>query len=284
MRGVIVVNQKSGPSACDPDELRRKFPSFDLEVVAPDDLDRVLGQTCSRDDLDVVGIAGGDGTMSAAAQLLAGGDRALLVIPGGTRNHFATDLGLVDVDAAAEAAAAGHRRRVDTGTVADRRFINNASIGWYPAMVRRREEAERRLPKAIAHPIAVAQQVRRAGCLDVEIDGSHHRVLAVFVGNGCYGDGLADLAQREALDTGELDVWTIRGGVRFARLRLFGAVLTGRLTRSPLVERRRTSRITIDIGHAGPVDIGLDGEVHHLENPLTFESDPGSLLVIAEPG
>src|SRR5215207_1701290 len=95
----------------------------------------------AKEHADIVVAAGGDGTVSGVAAVVAGSDAALGVLPLGTLNHFAKDLGIpLDLAKAAAVVAARHIRRVDVGRVNDRVFINNASIGVYPGIVEKREE------------------------------------------------------------------------------------------------------------------------------------------------
>jgi diacylglycerol kinase family enzyme len=129
---------------------------------------------------DVLVAGGGDGTVSAAAAALADGDVVLGVLPLGTLNHFAKDLGIpLDLDAAAAAIVAGRTARVDVGEVNGRVFVNNSSIGLYPEIVLDRERQRRRLGRGKwpALAWAVWAALRRHGFLSVNlrIDGASAR-------------------------------------------------------------------------------------------------------------
>ena len=102
------------------------------------------------DELLIVG--GGDGTISAAASALVGTETRLGILPLGTLNHFARDLGIpTDLDEAAKLIAAGAERRVDVAEMNGRIFINNSAIGLYPLMVVDRDVQRKRLrPKQAA--------------------------------------------------------------------------------------------------------------------------------------
>src|SRR5207302_8762963 len=99
-----------------------------------------------------VGIAGGDGSMRAAADELAHTDPALLPIPAGTHNHFATALGIETLDDAAKTADrdGGEARLIDLGRVNEQSFVNSSSVGFYPGLVQQREWHRRALPKPLA--------------------------------------------------------------------------------------------------------------------------------------
>ena len=238
-----------------------------------------------RDDSVVrfVGIAGGDGTVRSAADVLSrsGSDMPLLVVPAGTHNHFAGDLGIDTIDRAVEAAAHGVVRTVDVGRVNDAPFVNNSSVGTYPNLVLDREQHERRLPKRLASIVAAWKQLRKGHRMTVEVDGVAQRVWAVFVGNNCYGETVMDLTGRQRLDEGVLDLRIVRAGGKLSRLRIAGAVLFGRVGRSPLIDRRSVSSVTIDAHRS--VEVALDGEVVTMTSPLQYRSAPRALRVLVPP-
>ena len=259
------------------DRLGEELAGMELRACEPDE----LGDTARAaldEGVDLLAVAGGDGTVNAVAGQLADRDVPLLVVPVGTRNHFATALGLDSVDAAADAARAGIDRHVDLGAVGGRVFVNNASIGLYPRLVRRREAHRRRLSDGLGNVVAAWEQLRHGRRFDVDVDGVPHRAWAVFIGNGCYGASLGDLLERTALDAGVLDVRVVRAHGRWSRVRLVTALLTGQLTTTRLVERIVTTGVRIELDRP-QVDVAVDGEVVALDAPLTVTSRPGALAV-----
>jgi undecaprenyl-diphosphatase len=204
-------------------------------------------------------------------------------VPLGTRNHFAKDVGIRSLDDAV-AAVGGKVRRIDVGEVNGHQFVNNSSIGIYPRIVVRREAHEHRLPKGVASLVAAWEQIRRRGQrFHVTVGDERHTAWLVFVGNGRYGEGLIDLADRESLDDNELDVRVVKADKPMARLRLVGALLAGRLARSPLIERTCAAAVEIDLERRADVDVALDGEVRRLSTPLRYRSHRGSLAVLVPP-
>ncbi len=281
--GIILVNPAAGPDDLSPDELRDKFAGHEVVECEPGEVADRTSEAIKR-GVDFVGIAGGDGTIRCAAACLAGTDVPLLPIPAGTRNHFAKDVGVPELDDAVEASK-GEVVRVDVGDVNGDRFVNNSSIGIYPRIVVRREAHEKRLPKFVANIVAVWEQVRRRGQrFGVEVDGRHHQAWMVFVGNGRYGEGLIDLADRESLDGNELDVRIALADKPMARLRLLLALLFGRLSRSELLIRTTTSAVTIDVDGREEVEVALDGEVERVKTPLRYRSLEGELSVLVPAG
>lgn len=134
--------------------------------------------------VDAVVAAGGDGTISSVAAALAGGDIPLGVLPRGTLNHFARDLGIpFDLRAAARVIAARQVRRIDIGEVNGRVFINNASIGIYPAMVQDRDEQRMRWKrqKWLAMGVAALRIFRNPPLLKIRVNSMRPRTRAMAV-------------------------------------------------------------------------------------------------------
>ena len=102
----------------------------------------------------------------------------------------------------------------------------------------------------------------------------------VFVGNGCYGEGLIDLADRESLTGHELDVRIALADKPAARLRLLLALLVGRLSRSKLLVSMTTPDVCIDVEGKSSIEVALDGEVERLETPLRYRSLSEGLSVL----
>lgn len=280
MAGLVFVNPRSGPDDSSA-EVRERFAAHRVEETDPDGLAEQVRQSLD-DKPDFVGVAGGDGTIRTVAQEIVGTDTPLLAIPAGTRNHFARDLCIDTIEAAADAAAAGMCKRIDVGRVNGQVFVNNSSIGLYPKIVVRREVHERRVPKAVANMAAAYEQLRHGHRLVVEVDGKRMRIWLSFIGNGRYGDGLWDLADRESLDGHELDVRLVQADPPLARLRVVGALVLGRLARSPLITTYRVTAVTMDLDRP-KVEVALDGEVQSMEPPLDYESMADGLVVLVPP-
>lgn len=147
----VLINRAGGTAAALGERLeptiRAAFAAsgreIDLHLVDGEDMAEAI-HNCSH--AGIIAVGGGDGTLGGAAQLLAGTRTALAVLPLGTRNHLARALGIpMDLEEAARVAVIGGRRRMDLGRAGKRIFINNASIGLYPRLVRERDK--RALPK-----------------------------------------------------------------------------------------------------------------------------------------
>jgi diacylglycerol kinase family enzyme len=228
---------------------------------------------------------GGDGTVGQVAGALVDSDATLGVLPFGTLNHFAKDLGIpLDEDEAVATLAEGRTGRVDAARVNDRVFLNNSSIGLYPEIVRHREAQQQRLGRGkwLSFVWACVAALRRYPFLqvEVEVDGQvlRRRSAFVFVGNNAYQMEGLDIGERKRLDAGTLCLWVSRD---VGRLGLFGLAvraLFGRLAQARDLEMLEAHAFTIGTGHAR-LDVSADGEVCTMDAPLRYESLPGALRV-----
>jgi diacylglycerol kinase family enzyme len=278
LRGVVLVNPDSG-NGTDVDAIDQAFADHRVVVCDPDSFEMAIREALDGDRPRFIAMAGGDGSMRTLATALAGTDVAMLAVPEGTRNHLARDLGLSTVDDAVAAITDGAEMSIDLGDVNGEVFVNTMSLGVYPAMVRERRRRTRTSPKAVANLFAALHQMRNGRRSTIELDGTPLRVWSVFVGNGRYGNGVADLTSRDDLADGVLDVRIVRADRRLARTRVVLATLIGRLDRSPLVESKRTASLRIESTRSA-VDVALDGEVLHLSTPLRVSCRQRSLTVL----
>jgi undecaprenyl-diphosphatase len=254
----FVVNAGAGSaSRLDLDELlARELPEAEIIEADGEQLDAALSRAA---EASVLGIAGGDGTINAAAETALRAGKPLVVLPAGTLNHFARDLGIDGPDDSVSAIRAGHAIAVDVGMIDGRPFLNTASFGSYSELVDAREALEDRIGKWPALVVAFARVLHRSRPVRVEIDGVARTLWMVFIGNGAYQPKGFVPARRERLDEGVFDVRLVDGAQPWARLRILVAVMTRRLARSPLYDERLASRLEI---HSldGPLRLARDGE------------------------
>ncbi len=207
----IVVNPKAGSGAigtgpAPAEVLRTGLPRAEVvELAEGDDVVATL-ERLAADGFRALGVAGGDGSINAAAAVAIEHRLPLVVVPAGTLNHLARDLGVETVDDAVDAVRSGHAAEIDVGWIAGEPFLNTASFGSYVELVDAREELEGRIGKWPALAVAVVRVLRHGTPVDVEIDGERRSLWLAFVGNCRYlPDGMAP-TWRERLDDGQLDV------------------------------------------------------------------------------
>lgn len=262
MQRLLIVNPRSGSDSPTADELRDAARSRGVRVHLLDEGED-LPELARSAGADVLGMAGGDGSLAAVAAVAIEQDVPFVCIPFGTRNHFARDLGL-DRDDPLGALAAfddGVERRIDVARAGDRLFLNNASLGIYARLVHRREHHRRR-SNALARLRALALTLQdRRRRQRFTIDGEHVRARLVLVSNNDYTLDLLSLGERERLDEGKLHLYIPHG---FRRI--------------TWEERACTE---LEIGAPQPrLRAAVDGEPVELDTPVSFRIEPLALRVL----
>lgn len=293
LQTTVLINAAGG-TAKDPQALAdlqallaSQLPEASVEPVRQGgDLTERARAACAQ-GARVVAVAGGDGSLNAVAQALVGTDVRLGVLPFGTFNHFAHDAGVpLNLPRAVDLLRSGAARRIDVGAVNDRYFLNNASLGLYPELVKLREHESRALSKPLRLLEATWQIARTAKPLPLQIDdpGRHQqvRVWLIFVGNNFYHLGIFSGHHRTRLDAARLDVFEVRARRRVGIARvLLHALRTGLRLRN-MVHRELTT-LTVRAVDAAHPPVAFDGEVADMPGPFTFRSVPQSLWVVAPP-
>jgi YegS/Rv2252/BmrU family lipid kinase len=237
---------------------------------------------------DAIVAGGGDGTLSRVAGYLAGTQVPLGILPLGTLNHFARDLGIpLELDVAMAVALKGHSERFDVGEVNGRVFLNNASLGLYPLIVRlRQQHPTRGFAKWAVAVWATLRELRRHREITVRIKTDDqvvvHRTPVVFVGNNEYQTVGLGTGTRSSLRDGRLAIYIVEAGGRRHLLRLAWRMLRGRPEEREL-EVLLTDAATIE-PTASIVQLALDGEVDTFTSPLMFRVRPGALRVLVPRG
>ncbi|NMH99341.1 bifunctional phosphatase PAP2/diacylglycerol kinase family protein [Pseudonocardia acidicola] len=285
---VIVANANSGDPNVDPaDEVAEALPAaLVLRAEEGLDLGDQLEAALARRGgwVRAVGVAGGDGTVAAVAAVANRHGLPLVLVPAGTLNHFARDVGVYDLQEAVDATNAGEAVAVDLGLVeahpgmgADpksaevtrtRYFLNTASIGSYPELVQLRERWQPRYGKWPAFAAALVSVLRKSERVEVKIDGEWRLVWFLFVGNGPYHPRGMVPAYRPTLDSGLLDVRWLRADLHFSRARAFLALALGALGHSRVYTQREVRELDVELRVPGM--LATDGEVVEEAGRYTF--------------
>jgi diacylglycerol kinase family enzyme len=230
--------------------------------------------------------AGGDGSVSAVAARLVGTDAVLGVIPSGTLNHFAKDLGIPqDIEDAVVMLKCGAVSAIDVAEVNGRPFLNNSGIGLYPRLVREREEIRRLgYRKSVALLRAIVPTLRDLPLTRVRLHTGgqtlERRTPFVFVGNNVYELAGLRLGSRPRLDAGELCVCVAHRVGRLGVARLAASALAGRLREAKDFDVFCTREVWVDAAPAS-LPVALDGELVRLQTPLHYRIRPAALRVVA---
>ncbi len=280
VHGVLIVNLKSGGGKVEQHHLVEQCDQRGIEVVVlrpGDDLVQ-LARAAIDAGADVIGMAGGDGSQAVVASVASERGVAMVVVPAGTRNHLALDLGLDrrDVVGALDAFGEARERRIDLGDVNGRAFVNNVSLGLYAKIVRSPEYRDAKVETTLSALPTVLGPGSRP--FDLEFRGQlgeHHAgAHLIQISNNPYRRGAAT---RPRLDSGRLGVLTLEIDDDKAFGELLAATTTGKPERFPGFTAWTAE--TFEVTSSSPVDAGLDGEAVVLDPPLRFSIRPTALHV-----
>ena len=286
----VIVNAGGGTAARAGDKLEDQVVAafekagvaIDLLLVPGEEVAKTLAKVLKTHKR--VAIGGGDGTLGSSAMAVVEAGATLGVLPLGTKNHLARQLGVgPELEKAVDAIAKGKSREIDIGRIGERGFVNNISIGLYPELVRVRDDTP--LPKAIANILAAWATLKRLRHhrLRVTIDGEAEtiRTPMLFVGNNIYSLESGSLGQRESLEDGELGVYALAAKTRAGVIGFALAALRGKIDyEHDFAQLTACKTMGVD-AHAGSLDVAMDGEPVRIPTPLKIEVMPRALKVFA---
>ena len=248
-------------------------------------VERAKDAVKNRADLLIVG--GGDGSVSAAAGILAGTKTRLGILPLGTLNHFARDLGIpLDLAEAAKLIGQGKARPIDVAEVNGRVFVNNSAIGLYPLMVIDRDLQQKRLgrSKRLAMLVASARTLARFNHYRLTLTANDEKARIdtplLFVGNNDYRIDLRAPGRRDSLEDGRLSVFVMRKKTRRGLIAATIRALLGRTRRNDMVRLEDVQRLQV-ASRRSHLIISVDGEVETMTGPLDYRVRQGALKVVA---
>ena len=287
----VILNCRAGSSAAEQTidrvaELCRDA-GLDVELIlAGEDVDVAMtAQRAAAAKPPMIVAGGGDGTINAVASALVGTGTTLGVLPLGTLNHFARDLGIpTDLEGAVRTLASGRDATIDAAEVNGRIFINNSSIGLYPKLVHHREQQQMRLGRGKWTALfwSTLFMFRHYPLLrvNVEVDGQTLvcRTPLVFVGNNEYQMTGLNIGVRERIDSGLLSLYIPRLEGRWALVRVAVRALFNRLVRADDFVAVRARELAIDTKRRR-LRVATDGEVNVATTPLLYRIHPGALKV-----
>jgi diacylglycerol kinase (ATP) len=284
-RALILINAKARRGQEMGSEATKMLRSAGLTLIEEQPVDASgLGAAIRRhrDDVDLVVIGGGDGTLSGAAESLVETQLPLGILPLGTANDLARTLAIpLDLSGACSVILDGVQHRIDLGRVNERYYFNVASLGLSVLVAKNLRSQLKRRWGLLAYAIIAARALRRERSFRAKIacDGRRTRLRSIqlTVGNGRhYGGGLT-MSEDAGIDDHVLDLYSI-APVRWWRLLWLVPLLkSGRLRRTDGVRLMRGRRITVRTRR--PMEINTDGEVT-THTPAVFEVVPDAVTVL----
>lgn len=288
-RAIVIWNRKAGVDDTQEQHLLDAFRQASIDASirhapGPRLLDEARRALAAQPDIIVA--AGGDGTISSVASVLVGQSTPLGVLPLGTLNHFAKDVGIPgEMQDAVNLIATGEADPIDVAEVNGRVFLNNSSLGLYPLAVRDREEQRAKLGRGKwwAMFLAALSAFRRFPLMQLRLDtreGSEHlKTPLIFVGNNEYEMDLFSVKSRSCLDRGHLGLYTVRSASRFGILRLSFLSLFRALKQERDFSAQCLKEFWVETRRRY-VDVAVDGEVVRMTPPLHYRIIPKSLFVL----
>ena len=246
---------------------------------------KLAADSVATSGADAVVVAGGDGTVACAGHALAGSEVPLAILPYGTMNLLAKDLGLPigNLEAALQAVAAGKVRAIDVGEVNGHTFLCASMLGLPARLGRTREETRGSGFKLISEmaPAAV-KLLRRARRLRVvlRLDGRRTRVRAssLTITVNTIDESCGRTFGRTSLEGGTLGLYIIRRLGITEVLRLAVRMMLGRWRSDAAVAEHQAGEI--DVESRRPLEVMNDGELSSIAPPLRYRVRPGALRVL----
>lgn len=294
MKIVVIFNAAAGSLLGKPIEEIIKatetalgHPETAVEVLAAKGPDIVpaIEKACGG-DADVVMVGGGDGTIATAAGLLAGTGKALGILPLGTMNLLAKDLGIpMTLTQAIPALAAGEFRDIDIADVNGRLFLNSSLLGLFPMMVQQRERSRGKeslltfFRMGLSALAAISRNKRLGAIIDIDGERRRTRSLAMAIANNPHNEGFAAFLTRSSLDSGVLALYIAKHRTPWRAIKLVLGLATGLWKRDAELEMHTAREITIHTRRSN-MWVANDGELHLVETPLRYRIRPRALKVL----
>jgi diacylglycerol kinase family enzyme len=268
-------------------ELFRSAGAHPQIIVATGSEVAALARKAVAGNEETIVAGGGDGTVGTVAGELAGTGIKLGVLPLGTFNHFARDLGLtLHLENAVRVVVDHHSVGIDVAEVNGRVFVNNSGLGIYPHIVALREAEQHRLKRGKLRALvsATLHVARRLQFLDVRIIGRGRELVRktpfIFIGNNEYQMTGFDIGRRARLNAAVLSLYLTHRTGWLGLLRLATAALFRRLNQAKNFEKYSVEEVFIQ-SPSSPVLVATDGEINWMESPLHYRVRPNALRVIA---
>lgn len=294
-RYYILLNVNSGSveaSGITGEALAAALAARSIDAVVDADPDTPLSERIEKavaSDADVVVAAGGDGTVTAVAGAVCGTGKRLGILPLGTANMLARDLGIpLEIDGWLDSLIAMEPRPVDLGRVNGRLFLHKVVIGVLPALAAGREYIRGEGGGAVLGFLRyLARRLARTRRIAVAVSvngGPPHveRVQTLAVASNAYDEGVGMFFSRSRLDTGTLTIYRLKHLTLGDMLRLTLLMFVGHWRDDEALTIEEVRTVTI-VSKKPALKVMFDGEVEMMPTPLEFDLLPCGLEILAPP-
>ncbi|WP_295078768.1 diacylglycerol kinase family protein [Tabrizicola sp.] len=285
----VLSNPRSGTAMRNPGAVDRAMAVFgkraELRAFSGDPADEAA--RAIRDGFRIIVAAGGDGTVAGVAHALAGSDVALAVLPMGTFNYFARGLKMPEeAEAAARAILDGAPHDIAVGTLNGRVFLNNVSIGLYPAILEEREATYARYGRyrILAHLASLRTILRfqRPYRMDLLQDETRHRIRTpmLFVARSAYQLDQFGLEGGQAISDDRFVLFLAHQQTRLAFLHLAWKLIRRKVDHGRDILVSTPRQIAVAVQGRRRIAVALDGEKLKMQLPLRIQIADHQLQVI----
>ncbi|WP_375203307.1 diacylglycerol/lipid kinase family protein [Hyphococcus sp.] len=267
-------------------ELKEAGLDCSMTLGGPADFDAFAQKAKNADDSSMVAIAGGDGTLAMAAAAFLNTQIPVLLLPGGTMNLIAHDLGIGgDLEMAVRNVAACRPRRIDVATINDRAFLNNVVFGDYAEMaearetIRDAESMDERLGAISEATHTFMNSTPRN--FRIEYPGGVREIGSnvLMVSNNPYTHAMDMRPRRKRLDSGKLTIYLAESQDGIDLIARLVEVMRGELGQSSAIEHVDAEYCVI---HADSDTIlaAVDGEPMEMKTPVHISIKPRALTIL----
>ena len=232
-------------------------------------------------------VVGGDGTVRTVAACLLGGDVPLGILPAGTMNVLARDLGIPENgELALDALLRAPTRTIDVAQVNGRLFLCSSALAMMPHLGRIRERARDAMGWSLLrqwnHGLRILSRYPRQS-FRITVDRQQHtvRTRALMISNNPLSRRAAALVERDRLDTGWLVVYTLRDRTIWDLVHLASKVLDGSWQGDRRIRSYRGRQVRVQLLGQSSASVMSDGEIERIATPLDYDMRPRALTVLA---
>lgn len=288
---VLIINPKSGDGRAIKAKIPQKASKLGITTIITKKGDSIegLARKAVSDGAKILGVSGGDGTLGAVAKVAIEENLPLVVLPGGTRCHFARDVGF-DPKEIGDALASfyGIERRVDVGSINGRIFLNNASFGLYADVVDK--------PDYRNHKVRTTREVLRsllngdtpyyALSFTDDKQKKHRHAAQILVGVNAYETvNIFEFGRRRAMNQGILQITAVTKLTDELIGQMMGTIVLNQSfedSNTGHVEQWEAAKFSVN-SKSKQLVIGVDGEREEYTTPVTIKILPKALRLMVPP-
>ncbi|MDP1603278.1 MAG: diacylglycerol kinase family protein [Legionella sp.] len=279
--GIVINNKAKNAASLDPylDALSKSELPYKLYKTEPQNLNGTLKKAVK--DHAILLIGGGDGSIRSAAQYCSNSSTILGVIPLGTMNHFAKELGLpANAPELVQAIRNKKTITIDVAEVNGLIFVNNSSIGFYPVFARKRQYYAKFYNKWLSYIPGFIEAWRSHDSFSIIIKNKNlNRQLTTsffMISNNLYTFEFPLTTERNSFNKSQLGIYYFKYG----KIQLSKIIHYFFNKKNSFDIKKTSDPVEVYLENQEEITISLDGETMVTKNPLTYKSVPEALRLL----